>query len=83
MKIETTEGIDLRTASTAEITEAMARGVQAALSDHKRAGRSIVVWDWENGRVAHVPPDQIDEPADDPAESNGAGAHRPSAPSRT
>lgn len=60
MRDEPSEGVDLRTASTEEITAAMQKGVQAALRDHKQSGRAVVVWDWENDRVATVAPDQIE-----------------------
>jgi hypothetical protein len=42
----------------AVIEAALNRGVREALKTHKRAGRSIVVS--RNGKVVHVPPDQID-----------------------
>lgn len=64
MRDEPTEGVDLRTATTEQITEAMQRGVRAALRDHKLAGRSVVVWDWENERVVAVPPDEIEVPGE-------------------
>jgi hypothetical protein len=50
-------GLDLRTASGQEVNEAMAHGVFDALKRHKEAGRSVVVW--EDGRIVHVPPDEI------------------------
>lgn len=33
------------------------RGVAHALAEHKKAGRSIVVW--QNGRVVRIPPEKI------------------------
>ena len=42
----------------AVIEAALNRGVREALKAHKHAGRSIVVS--RNGKVVHIPPDQID-----------------------
>jgi hypothetical protein len=58
------EDIDLGTATTEEITEAMGRGVRAALLGHKLAGRSVVVWDREKDQTIILPPDQIIVPED-------------------
>jgi hypothetical protein len=58
--------IDLRTATDEEITETFALGVRAALREHKRAGRPVVVWDRERDQIVVLRPDQIhssDEPA--------------------
>lgn len=73
-------------ATALEIRDALEHAVHEALREHRRAGRAVVVWDREKDHIVILRPDQIDvpeEPTDDPAESNGAGAHRPSAPSRT
>src|SRR5690349_7374450 len=42
------------------IDEALARGVASALRRHKMLGNSIVVW--QDGRVVHIPADQIQVP---------------------
>lgn len=48
----------------------MKRGVARALSEHKRAGRSVVVM--KNGAIVEMPPDEI---PDDGSVSKG-GEHR-------
>ena len=71
MSGENRNELDLWTASAEEISEVMKRGVAAALREHKRAGRSIVVW--EDGNIVTVPADQIVVPDESPSdiESNG------------
>lgn len=54
------------------VQRAVDRARRAALLDHKRNGRSIVIW--ENGRVVWVPPDQIMIDDDD---SDDAPDHQP------
>ncbi len=49
---------DLLVAHGKEIEGVLRRAVRAAVLEHKRAGRSIVVA--ENGRVVEVPPEEID-----------------------
>jgi len=57
-------GLDLRTATTSQVRDAMARGVREALIEHKRAGNPIVVW--RDGRVLEVPPEEIVIPEEPP-----------------
>lgn len=40
------------------IVSAFRRGVRAAILRHKALGESIVIW--RDGRIVHVPPEQID-----------------------
>jgi len=64
---------DIGTASLEEISQAMARGVHAAVREHKLAGRSIVVW--RGGKIVHIPADEIvlfDEEASPSAQDNSA-----------
>jgi hypothetical protein len=61
------DGLDLRSATGIEINHAMSRGVFAALSEHRRAGRSVVVW--ENNQVVHLSPERIDAPGAPDAEA--------------
>ncbi len=77
------KGSDLRTASTEEMSDAMQEGVRSALQDHKRAGRSVVVWDWENQRVSTVPPDQIEIPAEASPQPSGPAEIESIAPPRS
>ncbi len=60
------ETIDFELASGEEINRLIAQGVRRALAEHKRAGRSIVVWDRERDRIVTVPPEQIMIPEDGP-----------------
>ncbi len=46
-------------ASGAEIRQAMGHAISAALGEHKRAGNSVAVWDWETERVVIVPAHEI------------------------
>jgi hypothetical protein len=38
------------------------RGAARALAEHKRAGRSIVIW--RDGKVVKIPPEEIEIPAE-------------------
>jgi hypothetical protein len=60
-------GVDLRTATGREINRLMTLGAHDALREHKKAGRSIVTW--KDGRVVHVPADQIEIVDEDSPES--------------
>ena len=40
-----------------QINIGVRRGVAKALDEHKRMGRPIVIW--ENGKIVHVPPEDI------------------------
>lgn len=60
--------LDLRSATGGEITRVFRRGVAEALRAHERAGNPVVVW--EDGRVVHVPADEIAIPADPSDDSN-------------
>jgi hypothetical protein len=62
MDPEPANDLDLRTATDEQIRSAFARGVRAALREHKRAGRSVVVWDREKDHIVILRPDQIDVP---------------------
>ena len=44
------------------VLEALRRGVQQALLEHKRAGNPIAIW--QDGRVVIIPPEEI--PVEDP-----------------
>ena len=57
MKSSNPKSVTELLANRAAVTRAMRAGVRAALLEHKRAGRSIVVW--ENGRVVELPADKI------------------------
>ena len=46
----------------------MTRGTIQALREHKRAGNSIAVWDWENDRFRIIPADEIAIPEEESAE---------------
>ena len=61
--------IDLRTATGAEVSRAIARGVREALIEHKRAGVPAVVW--EDGRIVLILPEQIEIPEEDAEEAEG------------
>ncbi len=43
--------------SEEQIMDALNRGVNAALLEHKRAGIPIVVW--QDGTIKHIPADEI------------------------
>jgi hypothetical protein len=45
------------------IDDALARAVADALRHHKRMGNTIAVW--QDGKVVHIPPEQIEVPSDD------------------
>jgi len=49
-------------ATGAEICEVLKIAVQKALREHKKAGRSVVVWDREKDHIVILRPDQIDVP---------------------
>ncbi len=71
-------------ATGAEIRDALEVAVQEALREHKRSGRSVVVWDRETDQTVILGPDQIDvpgDPIDKEAHSNGVGPHQTTAPS--
>jgi len=42
------------------------RGVARALEEHRRAGRSIVVW--QDGKIVWIPPEQIPPLVEEPSE---------------
>ncbi len=67
MRDEERPDLDLRTASSGEINEAMTRGAHDALLSHKRAGNPVVVW--EDGRVVVVPPEGIVIPEEEEVEA--------------
>ena len=69
MRDEDRPDLDLRTATTGEINEAMTRGAFDALREHKRAGVPAVTWDYETGRVVLVPPEEIVVPEEVEAEA--------------
>ena len=60
-------------ATSEEIREALGHAISAALREHKRAGRSVVMWDREHDRIMIVPPDEIVIPDDAPANGDGDG----------
>jgi hypothetical protein len=62
MGLEPEKPLDLRTATGEEITKVFARGVRAALREHKQAGRSVVIWDREKDRIVILRADQINVP---------------------
>ncbi len=66
MRLQAPEGrgLNLRTASGQEINKAINRGVYAAFRRHKEAGVPIVVW--KNGRIVHIPPEEIVVPDEPP-----------------
>jgi predicted ABC-type ATPase len=71
-------------ATGSEIRDAMEVAVRKALLEHKRAGRSVVVWDRENDRIVELKAEQIDveEDTSEPvARPNGVKARGPVAPS--
>lgn len=47
-----------------EVAEAMGHAISDALREHRRAGVSIAVWDWDQDRVVIVPPEEIVVPDD-------------------
>ncbi len=68
-----------RDATGEEIRRAMEHAVFAALREHKRIGNPVAVWDWENDRVAIVPPEQIELPAEYEVKAEAATARDGSA----
>ncbi|MDD4890052.1 MAG: hypothetical protein PHU85_08985 [Phycisphaerae bacterium] len=66
MKAKSNKSIEQLITDYPRVTRAMGEGVRAALLEHKRAGRSIVVW--ENGKVVTLPPEKI---LVEPARRNG------------
>jgi hypothetical protein len=61
-----------------EIRNAMEVAVRKALLEHKKSGRSVVVWDRENDRIVELEPEQLDisEGPSEPA-SNPHGVNAP------
>ena len=72
-------------ATGSEIRDAMEVAVRKAILEHKRAGRSVVVWDGENDRIVELQPEQIEiveEPGDPIARPNGVTTHPSAIPYR-
>jgi hypothetical protein len=44
------------------IADVMGDAIADALEEHKRAGVSIAVWDWDRNCVEIVPPEEIEIP---------------------
>lgn len=68
-----------------EVRDALEVAVQNALREHKRAGRSVVVWDREKDEIVVLKPEEIDvpdEPAGTDPHPNGAGPHQTPASSQ-
>jgi hypothetical protein len=66
-----------------EVRDAMEVAVRKAILEHKRAGRSVVVWDRENDRIVTLSPEQIevaDEPGEPAARPNNGGHIQPITP---
>ena len=57
------------------IAEAMGHAISDALREHRRAGVSIAVWDWDQERVVITPPEEI-VVADDAAVEATTGVER-------
>ena len=49
-------------ASGEQIRQAWERAAVAAMEEHRRTGVPVATWDWENGRVALIPADEISVP---------------------
>lgn len=60
-------------ATSGEIGQAMQHAVADALREHKRAGRSVVMWDREKRKVVEVPPEEIIVPDEAEVESHVGG----------
>lgn len=58
-----------------QIRRAMGHAIAKTLSEHKEAGRSVVMWDREHDRIVIVPPDEINVP-EAVEETNGSGPNR-------
>jgi len=72
--------IDLLTAPTDVLLDRMQQGVRLALAEHKRAGRSIIVWDEATQKTIELPPDQIPDFDDDVEASTAELAAEPAVP---
>ena len=58
----------------------MQLGARRALAEHKRAGRSVVVWDETNQRAVELSPDQIPDFDDQASRADPAPAAPESVP---